>query len=89
MKHYLRMISVFLLMAAAVEGLAAEEQPQAVAKIDFVKQVQPLLAARCFKCHGPEKQEGRLRLDAPAIVARGGISGPTIKPGKPLQSLLY
>jgi hypothetical protein len=89
MKYYLRMIGCFLLMAAAVQGLVAEEQPQSVAKIDFVKQIQPLLLSRCVNCHGPEKQEGRLRLDAPAIVTRGGVSGPAIKLGKPLQSLLY
>jgi hypothetical protein len=31
--------------------------------------VRPILAARCFKCHGPEKQKGNLRLDRPEGVA--------------------
>jgi hypothetical protein len=89
MKYRLRTLSVFLLMAAAVQGFAAEEQPQTVAKIDFVKQIQPLLVSRCVKCHGPEKQEGRLRLDARSIVLKGGVSGRAIEAGKPGMSLLF
>ena len=29
----------------------------------FEKKVRPLLAARCWQCHGPEKSKGGLRLD--------------------------
>ncbi len=29
----------------------------------FPSQVQPFFAAHCLKCHGPDKQEGDLRLD--------------------------
>lgn len=31
--------------------------------VDFAITVQPLLAKRCFSCHGPDKQEGGFRLD--------------------------
>jgi hypothetical protein len=30
---------------------------------DFEESVKPVLAKRCFRCHGPEKQKGKLRLD--------------------------
>ena len=30
---------------------------------DFEQSVKPILAKRCFRCHGPEKQKGKLRLD--------------------------
>ncbi|SVB89029.1 uncharacterized protein METZ01_LOCUS241883, partial [marine metagenome] len=30
---------------------------------DFERSVKPILAKRCFGCHGPEKQKGKLRLD--------------------------
>jgi len=33
------------------------------ADVDFSRDVQPLLAKRCFACHGPDVQEGGLRLD--------------------------
>ena len=31
--------------------------------IDFGRQIQPILAKRCFACHGPDKAEGGLRLN--------------------------
>lgn len=40
----------------------------AQAKVDFVKQIAPLLVSRCVECHGPEEQKGDLRLDARAFA---------------------
>ena len=31
--------------------------------IDFGRQIQPILAKKCFACHGPDKAEGGLRLN--------------------------
>jgi hypothetical protein len=50
--------------------------------------VRPVLAERCFKCHGEAKQKGGLRLDSAASLLAGGDLGPVIVPGKPEQSLL-
>ena len=36
---------------------------QAAAGDDFSSELQPFFSAHCLKCHGPEKQEGDLRLD--------------------------
>ncbi|MBI1313295.1 DUF1549 domain-containing protein [bacterium] len=54
----------------------------------FEARIRPLLAKRCFKCHGAEKQKGGLRVDAGANLLQGGESGPSIVPGKPDESLL-
>src|SRR5581483_7051745 len=64
--------------------VAAEPTPAATEH--FEKQVRPLLAARCWKCHGEEKQQASLRLDSAAAVAAGGDSGPAIVPGDPEHS---
>lgn len=32
-------------------------------KVDFVKEVYPIFKTSCFKCHGPEKQKGKYRMD--------------------------
>ncbi len=32
--------------------------------IDFGRQIQPILAKRCYACHGPDKAEGGLRLNS-------------------------
>ncbi|MFP6901645.1 MAG: c-type cytochrome domain-containing protein, partial [Opitutales bacterium] len=29
----------------------------------FRKEVEPILTKRCYRCHGPEKQKGKIRLD--------------------------
>jgi len=57
-------------------------------KVGFAKDVFPILKKHCFDCHGPETQEGRLRLDAKAVVFKGGRNGPAVVPGKPKKSLL-
>jgi len=54
----------------------------------FEREVRPLLAERCFSCHGNQKQSGGLRLDIRANLLQGGESGPSIVPGKPSESLL-
>lgn len=46
--------------------LAATVGPAA----DFARDVQPILARRCYGCHGPKVQMGRLRLDLPESAAR-------------------
>ncbi len=53
----------------------------------FEQKIRPLLAENCFKCHGPDKQKGGLRLDSLAAMLAGGESGPAIVPGKPEESL--
>src|SRR5439155_11506804 len=50
-------------------------------KVDFGRDVRPLFAEHCVKCHGPEKQKGGLRLDLKAALIRGGDDGKVIEPG--------
>src|SRR5439155_15008204 len=35
----------------------------AAAPVDYVREVKPLLTARCYACHGGLQQKGDLRLD--------------------------
>jgi hypothetical protein len=55
----------------------------------FETEILPLFERHCFRCHGPGKQKGRLRLDSRDAVLRGGKSGPAVLPGDGSQSLLY
>ena len=52
------------LLAGAFALPAAELPPAATKKIDFVRDIQPILAGKCFDCHGPKKQQGELRWDS-------------------------
>jgi mono/diheme cytochrome c family protein len=60
----------------------------ASADVDYRRDVQPLLAAKCVGCHGPVKQEAGLRLDAGVLVRKGGDSGAVADPAAPEASLL-
>jgi hypothetical protein len=62
--------------------------PPADRQVDFVRDIQPIFSQQCEHCHGPDEQQGYLRLDARAIVRQGGVSGPLYEPGKSDQSLL-
>ena len=62
--------------------------PSLHAAVDFVRDVKPLLDARCVTCHGPLKQKGGLRLDAGALVLQGGKHGPIVQPKNPAGSKL-
>jgi hypothetical protein len=65
-----------------------ELPPASERQVDFVRDIQPIFAERCNHCHGEDEQEGELRLDARAIVMRGGKSGPLFAAGKSAESLL-
>jgi mono/diheme cytochrome c family protein len=54
----------------------------------FESKVRPILVENCYKCHGPEKQKGGLRLDSSAALREGADSGPIIVLGKPKESVL-
>ena len=55
----------------------------------FKQQVEPILAARCYECHGAAKKKGSLRLDSPQFIRAGGKGGAVIVPGQPERSSLY
>jgi len=73
-----------LLLGAAVHALAAAPEDATW----FESKIRPLLAERCYECHGEKKQKGGLRLDSRAGWQKGGDSGAVIVPGDPGASLL-
>src|SRR3954470_15716090 len=56
--------------------------------VDFVRDVKPILAQRCFRCHSSLEQESNLRLDSVPAILKGGDSGVVIVPGTSDKSLL-
>ncbi len=80
-----RWLPALLVMAlvAAARGADAPGVP------NLGHDVQPLLKARCIKCHGPVKPKGKLNLSGPRSLARGGESGPVVEPRSPEESALW
>jgi mono/diheme cytochrome c family protein len=52
----------------------------------YASAIQPLFEARCYTCHGPNKMKGKLRLDKPELILKGGENGKVIIPGKTDES---
>lgn len=77
-----------LTVRAGLNAALADDQPTPGQAQFFEKQVRPLLADHCFKCHSQKSSKGGLRLDSRGAMLLGGESGPAIKPGKPEESLL-
>lgn len=50
--------------------------------------VQPVLQNKCYSCHGPEKQKGKLRLDMQDRILKGGENGLAVVPGDAEKSEL-
>lgn len=56
--------------------------------IDYVQDIKPILARRCYSCHGALQQKNGLRVDTAKLAIKGGSAGEAIVPGKVDDSLL-
>jgi hypothetical protein len=82
------MAAAAMLMMWLAMGVEAAELPE---RVDFNRDVRPILSDRCFKCHGPDPktQEGGLRLDLrDAAIGKGKSGAVAIVPGGAEQSEL-
>ncbi len=75
--------SILLLAVIAWPGAAKADEG-----VDYLRHIKPILAARCYACHGALEQKNGLRLDTAGLLKRGGDSGPAVVPGKSGESLL-
>lgn len=80
------MAKLIVFLAVPVVSLAAASRVGA--EVEYLRDVKPLLQARCYACHGSLKQEGGLRLDTAASILQGGESGPAVVAGEAAGSLL-
>jgi hypothetical protein len=94
--------AVFL-AASVVLAFLITNRAQAADKIDFGKDVYPILKDNCLKCHASvyvdarsgrtKKPKGGLRLDTHALIFKGFESDDeqvaVVVPGKPEESTFY
>ena len=85
-------VASFLVVAlAATSALAASPAGSVPAKVDFGRDISPILSAKCFACHGPDDahRKAKLRLDVreSALAPRDGK--PVIVPGRLAKSELW
>jgi hypothetical protein len=82
----LTLVTLILAAGAPLGTLAA-----ATSRVDFTRDIQPLLSDACYHCHGPDasSRKSGLRLDRQDAALAGGKSGlPAVVPGKPDSSEL-
>ena len=75
--------SLFVLALLSTTSLAQER------KIDFDRQIRPILSDNCFACHGPDagQRKAKLRLDTfDGATAKLRRAGQAIVPGNPEMS---
>src|SRR5436190_15051539 len=48
--------------------------------------IQPIFESKCYGCHNKSKKKGKLRLDEPEFILKGGKDGKVIKPGNADES---
>jgi hypothetical protein len=76
------LITLWTFCALLSGDLLAEE------RVDYLQSVKPILAGRCYACHGALKQKNELRVDTAASLKKGGIGGPAIVSGDSSHSPL-
>ncbi len=74
----------------AAPASAAANGPQASTSGSplFAERIRPILANRCYGCHGPAVQQNGLRLDTLAGILKGSVNGRVVIPGDSKKSQL-
>lgn len=75
---------LFRFISLALIAIAA----RASAAPDYDREVRPIFREHCVSCHGQLKQKGGLRLDAAALILKGGKHGAAIVAGNSTGSLV-
>jgi mono/diheme cytochrome c family protein len=62
--------------SVGIKPLANVQEAQVYADV-----IKPIFQTKCYNCHGPQKQKGKLRLDDTARILKGGEDGPVVLAG--------
>ncbi len=85
------LLATWVALAGHVPAAAAPPERAAPRTIEFNRDVRPILADNCFRCHGPDKnkREAELRLDTREGLFGNGTTGPIVAPRELGQSELW
>jgi mono/diheme cytochrome c family protein len=81
-------------LSAVISSQAADPDikklpaPAAKTGLTYDADIKPIFQKSCFKCHGPDKQKAKLRVDSLAALKKGGEDGDVLSIGKSEKSRL-
>jgi len=70
-----------VLLAAKPQAAVQTKADKPATPVVFAKQIRPILASRCYPCHGPDVQQHGLRLDSLQAILTGATNGKVVIPG--------
>jgi mono/diheme cytochrome c family protein/uncharacterized membrane protein len=82
--------SDYLTKGFSKKDSVAEKEIKPIADVQeanvYADIIQPIFESKCYGCHNKSKRKGKLRLDEPAFILKGGKDGEVIKPGNADES---
>ena len=96
MKSHLVAIFVCILAGAALAQQAKPVEihvraidPAEAAKVSWLKDVEPLLQARCSECHSSDERKNEFEITSvETLRTKGRKDGPGVLPGRPDESAI-
>jgi WD40 repeat protein len=92
MRHYCTPAELAFFALPMVLSLLLAPQARAqgpTGQLDFYRDVHPFLESNCIPCHNKTTTKAKLNLESPALLRKGGESGPGVLPGKGAESLVF
>jgi len=69
---------IWLLTACFTQACFTQVSVAQDESVAYLRDIKPVLKARCFSCHGALQQQAGLRLDTGSLIRKGSDSGPVI-----------
>lgn len=84
------LLAIVSVAAFAADKVDPSKLPAAAKKegVTYAKDIKPLFDKSCIKCHGEEKQKGKLRLDSLEWILKGADGEDVVNKGKSAESEL-
>jgi hypothetical protein len=88
--QFLPLVAILFVLGLEVfPRLAQTQNPATPPKINYQRDIQPILEKNCYSCHSAANQMSGLRLDSRPGFLAGGANGKILVPGKAADSSLY
>lgn len=92
MYHHVRFAALAIVWGICGGEAVTAQQPATPApevKVSFVREIAPILSARCAACHEAANAEGGYRVDTFQALSQPGKAGARVVPGNPGESGIW